>query len=109
MLKNYFKHSLFLIPLLLSGCQNLLDGNKNIAGNLNESLKPLVIQIMDFLYPLFGFIGLIMLAISIYTLFIKPQSPSESAIVPLLMGVMEFSMGAMFIMSKKIVASFFGT
>jgi len=93
---------------LFTGCQNLYNDQNNVARNLNSSLSPLVIDIVGTLYPFLAFIGLIILSVSIYTLFIKPGNGQETPVSKLLMGVLEFSLAVGFIMSKSIVESIFG-
>jgi len=100
--------SLLFILYFLTGCQNLYDNKNGVASNLNSSLSPLVLDIVQTLYPFLAFIGLIILAVSIYTLFIKPGNSQESPVGKLLMGTLEFSLAVGFIMSKSIVNSIFG-
>jgi len=108
---NNIKKTSFLITisLLFSGCQNLYQNNSSISRNLDSSLKPLIIDIVNTLYPFLAFIGLIILAISIYTLFIKPGNSQESPVGKLLMGVFEFTLAILFISAKSIVTSIFGS
>lgn len=107
-LKNFYRILFLFFALIFSGCDNVFNQN-GIAKNLDASMKPLMIEIVDFIYPLLGFIGLIVLAISFNTLFLTKANPSESPVSKLLGGTMEFIIAACLISSKEIVKFFFGS
>jgi hypothetical protein len=104
-----FKHIYYsFLVLIFQGCDYLYTGQSGIGGNINSAMKPLMIRIVDFIYPLLGFIGLIVLAISINTLFITKNNPNESPVSKLLGGTMEFVIAIILITSKTIVTALFG-
>jgi hypothetical protein len=98
---------MIVIIFLFTGC-DVIDPN-GLTRNLNASLKPLVINSIDFIYPFLGFIGLIMLALSIYTMFIKPHNPNETVVNYLISGTFEFLIAIALITSKDLVKYWMGS
>jgi len=106
-LKNIYKSLFLFVTLIFTGCDNVFNQN-GINKTLDASMSPLMINIVNFIYPLLGFIGLIVLAISFNTLFLTKSNPSESPVSKLLGGTFEFIIAACMIASKQIVQYYFG-
>jgi len=104
-LKSIF---IYINLLFFTGCQNLFNNNNNIARNLNSSMKPLVINIVNTLYPFLAFIGLIILAVAIHTSFIQENRPGESPVGKIISASLEFFIAFILISAKQVVSVIWG-
>lgn len=103
-MKKFYYSFIISLIFLFSGCT--LVEEDGIARNLNSSMKPLMVNLTDLLYPLLGFIGVIMFGLGFHTLFIKKNRPDETIVNNLLAGTIELLIAIVLVASKKIAENF---
>jgi hypothetical protein len=91
--------SLLFSFLFFSGCQNIFNKEGAATGGVVSS----VIEFIDTTYPFFGFLGLIILAISINTLILSNLQSKHRFFI----GFTELGLAIFFILSKNIIYYFF--
>lgn len=102
-MKNNIKYFYYIfIIFVFTGCQNLFENNVG-EEQTKKGLNSVMINFIDYAYPLLGLLGVIILASSINNLFIKNIKTKKT----IFLAILEFFVAVIFILSKNIIYNIF--